>query len=725
MRSAFLAVLVASLAGCREPTLTTPLPRLFAVPSALLVDSTYLGKPVRREVELRNSARYPLTLRFELSEGPFRLVDPPAEAVPGATRLQIEFLPTTAGPHRAQLVVVGEDQRTTVELAGEGRPHPVCESIQCHQAYFDLPTEQCADRPLPDATVCDPHNQCLTGAVCRAGRCEGQPRVCDDGNACTLDVCHAIDGCQAVPAPPCPDDLPNCKLGSCDPGLGCVLSQARDGTICDPDSVTCIAVDVCVAGTCQQRDPPDGFICAEATPCRAEGQCQGQVCVQPDAFPLIPTWSYDTTQLPPDQENELHDFVLEPSGAISLSGWFSLPIFRANRPEGRLAEASARRCILWNDRALCLDYPWPSRNGKVAMIDLATGVPRWTFDLVEARPDFAAQAVDGYLFLARIAVMGTDRFAALFEAYPRAAGAPTTCRMYFLVVLDPGGRMVHARRVDDPFLTRCDHPHPYGFSADVKGNLYLAFAPSLVGDPPLEPGPPTQILSYSRDGALRWSRGLEIRGGELAVANGVLYPEQGTQPLDATTGEPLPPGVQWGRAVATRDLVVQAPPPLGLGRGARLSAYATDDGSPRWSYALPVGESFSSYELRLSDWRPREGAQRETVVLGFSAFGELTETRFTDLVAVRARDGQEAWRCPMEFDGAQAPDLFELNEGHLALMAGSQTCGRCDPPYAGSFSTFHVFDTPGLYVPSAPWPGSFGGPAHHGQELPAYLPPVR
>ena len=70
---------------------------------------------------------------------------------------------------------------------------------------------------------------------------------------------------------------------------------------------------------------------------------------------------------------QLHDLVLEPSGAVSLSGFFhSPPQLRANTPASKEAKlGNARRCMLWNGKMICADYP-SSVNGKVSAIDLNT-----------------------------------------------------------------------------------------------------------------------------------------------------------------------------------------------------------------------------------------------------------------------------------------------------------------------------------------------------------------
>lgn len=722
--------LLVALAGCRESGPTTPPEQLSLQPETVDLGAAFLGKERTAQLELRNAGRASLALTYEALAPPFELVDPPPFAGPGSTQLTVRFRPLAAGGVTARLTVIAETERREVTLVGMGMAHPACPTpVTCEEAFFNLQTERCEARPLVDGTPCDPSNVCVLNAVCRGGKCEGTPRLCDDGNACTVDLCNPLaptaeQACSSVPAPPCPDDLATCRLGTCDPALGCTFTRARDGTICARDEEPCDGVGVCISGDCQQRLPPEGFVCAEPTPCRAEGRCRNKVCVQPLPVPLAQRQTpFFSTEFPDTgHEFDFHDFVLEPSGEISLLGWFARPILRYNPARPHVfAREQTRRCILWNGRLVCLDYGFP-RYGVVAMIDAGTGAEQWRFDLIRTRPDFAAQALPGGLFLARIAVLGSDRFAVLFEGYPRGVTLPSNCRVYFLVILDPGGKMIHARKLDDPFLEGCDHPHPHGFSSDVQGNLYIAFANSQ-GPAPLQPASPTQFVSYTRNGALRWSRQLPVRGGEIAVAKGKLYAEQARQVLDAATGEISGEGVVWGRAVLSDDTVVQAPPPLGLGRGTALNAYDSRTLRPRWTHLLPAPQQFNSYELRLAEWKPRAEAPRDWVALAFATWGAAGES--TELLALRLQDGKVAFRCELPELTGRGPDLFELDHGALAMVEGNQTCGRCDPPFADSRGTFRVYQAPGLFVPSVPWPGTFGGPAHHGQELPAFRPPVR
>ena len=63
------------------------------------------------------------------------------------------------------------------------------------------------------------------------------------------------------------------------------------------------------------------------------------------------------------------------------------------------------------------------------------------------------------------------------------------------------------------------------------------------------------------------------------------------------------------------------------------------------------------------------------------------------------------------------PQLFEVAEGSLTLMEGSDACGKCDPPFAGSSAAFHSVLLPYISLSVyEPWIGTFGGAGHDHRE---------
>lgn len=705
-------------AGCREIGLNQMELQLRFTPEVLSFGSAYVDVSVTRQAVLLNATRTTLPLVWtRLPEG--FSGDLPAFAPSGETQFPITFSARFAGKFSESLTVNAEGVQAQLALSAQGVAPPACQSTSsCSQSTFNPGTGACEETILPDGTQCDARSLCVEEATCVRGRCVGKVKSCNDDNLCTIDVCHPNTGCEFLPAPPCPGDG-KCQNGVCDPKVGCQKESAPDGTLCGPTQ-TCDAADVCIAGQCVQRNPPDGYVCAKSSPCQSEGRCQGSTCVRPEAVALSPNWSLDSylQMAQSGDPRELHDFVLEPTGTLSLMGFFTTPLLRANTSAVKEGETPARRCILWNERLICADYPYLG-SGKVSAIDLATSRTLWTHDLPHERPDLAALSAPGRLFLARLAALGPDRLAAVFESYPTGTDSGTQCRRYFLSVLDAQGRLISAQRISDSFLDVCTHPHPYGVVADTRGNLFIAFSHSEIGVAPLVPQSPSLLMSFTREGILRWQRVENFTGGELASARGLLFPEKGETAFATSTGAPfsvgsLPAGV-FGRVVVTQDRLIPSPREGDQTlRGFELDPQATSYAT-RWTHHEPEG--FLSSQIRLATWKEKPSSKEETVALLFARRNSQTH-----LLALRARHGQEMWSCPLSYSQRSQPQMMEVALGVLAIMDGASTCGTCDPPFAGSYAAFHTFLLPGLGIASEPWVGTFGGAGHDHLED-AVLPP--
>ena len=677
------------------------------------------------EVNVVNDGRATLEVNWAGVAKPFAIALP-ATLPPGATLLTVDWTTQVAGRF-SQLLKVSAEGLESAALAIDASANalPVClPSSPCVTARFDLESQTCVQVPVEDGLGCDPGTLCMESARCEAGRCVGTAKSCADGNACTIDVCYPQTGCEFLPAPPCPGDGA-CMEGICDPEKGCGLKPREDGASCGRAS-SCTDVSVCIEGGCVHRDPPDGYVCAEASPCSAEGLCVNNTCVrqsQPgDLETLLPTWSYDTVSAfdadagisPP----QLHDFVMEPTGEMSLSGFFNVgSVLRANTAAALTAPlGSSRRCILWNTRYVCADYP-ASPNGKVSAMDLSTGATAWTFDIRTARPDFLMTAPT--IFLSRLVVQDSDRLAALFEAYPRNTNNDTQCRRYFLAVINASGQLVQAQTLADPLLDVCNHPHAYGVAADAAGNLFIGFSPTVSQQAPLVPDDTTLIMSYSRDGVFRWKRlNSGMRGGELAVARGLLYAEYTSVVLDATSGQPgfaLPQDL--GRAVVSQTRLIPAP-----NEGANaLNGYEAGALQLRWSATLPNSWTFWSDQIRLARWDTSKGPR--TVALTFiQGINTVYSTPQYSLYGIDVQDGSEAFNCPIQLPARTPPQLFEVANGSIGVMSGALDalgnpgCSKCDPPLAGSAGAFFSVPTRGLSIAQAPWVGTFGGAGHDHRE---------
>lgn len=701
-----LAVVLGAGLACREKPLTGAVGRLRLSQERVEFPAAYPGTTKEAEVRVVNGGRATLDVTWTQVSAPFSLVDTlPVRVEAGEVPVRLRFSPSGVGTSEVTLTgTSSEGGRVELVLVGEGKAIPDCTPVTCTSATFDVNTEQCVETVLPDGTSCDPGNACLSDATCQAGRCKGRERACDDGNACTTDVCNALDGCGAVPAPPCPGDG-KCKVGTCDPVKGCGLADAPDGTFCGSER-GCDSADVCVEGRCGRRDLPDGFVCAAASPCQGEGRCNGPVCERPAATQLRVDWSYDARA----DGQALHDMLVGPEGDVTLSGFYGAPLMNAAGDGPVRASDTARRCMLWNDRLLCMDLP---EDGTVSLLERSTGKARWTFTLAKERPDYAQKSLT--LFLARLAVMAPDRLAALFEAYPAGQTRESLCRLYFLVVLDAFGHMVSTQELTDPLLSECNHPHPFGLASDVVGDLYISFAQTVNVGAPLQPGSPSLTMAFSSDGVPRWRRTAAFRSGELAVVDGLLMPEHGTQAMSTVDGSPqgtLPQ--EFGRVVATHAVAVPSAPGTSVNPGAggntatELKAFALPSLGPVWTYTLREGQNLGTKELRLATWPSGAGLPPETVLLTTAA--GIGNQRL--LVAVNMRDGSEAFQCTLAYTPRTVPQLLELAPDALLMMEGASTCGECDPPFAYSQARFLRFPMPGLLPANEPWPGTFGGPGH-------------
>lgn len=717
-------VLLLAATGCRPDDLSGITNALRFDPASLLFPTAYAdGTPQLHEATVVNDGRASIEVTWSVLKAPFAAVLP-TTLPPGATAITLTWTPEVPGRYSQELVVSAEGLTpAALPVEGSARQLPVCTpSSPCVSARFDTAARGCVEEPVEDGTACDPGSKCLEAPRCEAGRCVGTAKACDDGNRCTIDVCYPLTGCEFLPAPPCPGDG-LCMEGTCDPQSGCGLKPREDGASCG-NTGSCVQAKVCIEGACVSRTPPDGYICREASPCAPEGRCVGQACVSAAQggrpAELTPSWSFDTLDNPGIDAGipspQLHDFVLEPTGAMSLSGFFHVPpVLRANTPDALAAPlGTSRRCILWGTRYVCADYP-SSPNGRVTALELASGQAAWSFDIRAARPDFLLLAPT--IFLSRLVVQNSDRLAALFEAYPANTSNDTQCRRYFLAVIDANGQLVQAQQLNDPLLDVCNHPHAYGVAADAQGNLFIAFSPSRSQQAPLVPDNTTLLMSYSRDGVFRWKRLNEgLRGGELAVARGLLYAEYTPVVLDAVVGQPafsLPN--ELGRAVVSSTRLIPAPLP----QAKTLAGYEAGVLALRWSSTLPGPWRFWSDQLRLARWQTSKGPRTvaltfiEDVTQGAPAYG---------LYAFDVHDGSEAFSCPLRIPGRTPPQLLEVANGTLGIMngavdgLGNPGCSKCDPPLAGSTGAFFTVPLEGVSIAEEPWVGTFGGAGHDHRE---------
>ena len=178
------------------------------------------------------------------------------------------------------------------------------------------------EEPPPDSStvvdpcktvVCDDGEAC-TMDLCNGGVCiftpEPESTACDDGEICTSDD-HCLNGaCVGGEETDC-SDASDCTVDICEPGVGCQSESRADGSACD-DGDACSVEDICEGGICipfkvlscedfnpctvlQGCDPstgkciflqvPDGGLCDDGNVCSAGDACINGSCVSGAAPP--------------------------------------------------------------------------------------------------------------------------------------------------------------------------------------------------------------------------------------------------------------------------------------------------------------------------------------------------------------------------------------------------------------------------------------------------------
>jgi len=142
----------------------------------------------------------------------------------------------------------GDKCKNSVCKSGD---QPFCDDENdCTTDFCDPETGECAYEPVL-VGGCEDGDQCTLFDSCAEGEClAGAPKVCDDGNSCTLNQC-------------------NSETGDCQhPGV-------EDGLACD-DGLPCTLEDLCTESECAgtPKDCDDGDPCTEGEACDApSGQC--------------------------------------------------------------------------------------------------------------------------------------------------------------------------------------------------------------------------------------------------------------------------------------------------------------------------------------------------------------------------------------------------------------------------------------------------------------------
>jgi hypothetical protein len=172
-------------------------------------------------------------------------------------------------------------------------------AVSAHLAHGDS-LGACENDCKLFANRCDDGNAC-TADLCDSatGACMSQPQVdCDDGNACTADACNPASGaCEAVPraGEPCDDSDVCSENDRCDangqcagtalPACCATAADCDDGNACTEDSCTALQCEhapvVCDDGnacTADACDPTNGSCISAVVQCDDGNSCTVDSC---------------------------------------------------------------------------------------------------------------------------------------------------------------------------------------------------------------------------------------------------------------------------------------------------------------------------------------------------------------------------------------------------------------------------------------------------------------
>jgi hypothetical protein len=153
---------------------------------------------------------------------------------------------------------------------------PACDDgIPCTKDSCDEQVKGCTH--APDDAVCDDGLACDGKETCDAklGCVAGPPESCDDGVACTTDVCDAVTGdCKHVPSDLACDDGKYCDgIEHCDPAHGDAKTGCTKGDVvaCD-DGIPC-TTDACSEAQQGCVYAPNDALCDDGSFCNGAEQC--------------------------------------------------------------------------------------------------------------------------------------------------------------------------------------------------------------------------------------------------------------------------------------------------------------------------------------------------------------------------------------------------------------------------------------------------------------------
>jgi len=505
------SLLLVLLAACAPDALVETRGELEVEPGEIDFGRVWIGDPAERPVSFQNRGR--ARIDVELTVGvPFTLDETRFSLDGGASRVvRVRFDPEVEGEWESAIAYgAGE-----VPVRARAERMPKCPpSTLCREVSFDPVSGTCVEERLPEGTPCG--DLCFAGA-CVEGECLGGALDCDDGNACTLDACDPATGCvhfdQSDICAEEGDPEDPCRVPICDPQVGCTFENAIDGTRCGPSD--CTSSFVCLQGTCSLVVTPEGGACGQASPCREEGVCIKDECIQPPPVVLEPTWRrevapgsflvFDGVADPVGQvywaectrdgcdlisvtsrgvERYREAIFFEPvgrapTGSLALAGDLLVSTLRPNRVEAFAASTAQRRWTV----------------DLAAALGVQAGADRW---VDEAAPPVVAPEV------ILVAVEGRQR---------NEGGKSVEAFGGWVVAIDRlTGQVRWTWSADGVFE---------GLVGDEGGSIYFA-----LRDHEAAPSGGAELVSLGTTGAERWRRSTPFQA-PLATLGGILVQASG------------------------------------------------------------------------------------------------------------------------------------------------------------------------------------------------------
>jgi len=198
--------------------------------------------------------------------------------------------------------IAGNDSKVTICHYPPGNPdNPQtitvgAKALQAHLAHGDT-LGPCPSGCLLDENLCDDGDACTNDICLPTGECAHNPVDCDDGNICTEDICAPAEGCvyTSIDGIPCDDgnactdpdtcqstfcvgqQVVGCCLSDldCDDGDNCTVDTCSGDNTCSNVPVDCTVADKCLVGFC---DPSSGLCDTTPTNCDDSNDCTDDFC---------------------------------------------------------------------------------------------------------------------------------------------------------------------------------------------------------------------------------------------------------------------------------------------------------------------------------------------------------------------------------------------------------------------------------------------------------------